>query len=537
MECARSRQLSRIDNSGKRVVVPEPGTESVMEVDTVIRAIGQFSDLVFLEEPFDTMVGDHETLVTEIPGLFAGRGVIPGAGFVINAVALGHEAAQSIHRYLQGEPLRQPESNKRPVEKWDREEAKAKVRLGAITPAPRQEPARLSLEERVRTFKEVVLPFTEEQAVAEACRCLDCGICSECYRCVWACEREAIDHNMQERLDRIEVGAIVLATGFELYDARNVPQYGYGRYEDVYTALEVERLVNASGPTGGEVLLRSGTKPKAVAILHCIGSRDRQHNAYCSRVCCMYSMKLAYLIREKTHAQVYEFYFDITAYGKGYAEFHERVQEEGIIFIRGKGAEVEATADGRLAVRAEETLLGEIVEIPVDMVVLSTAMVPTADAEQVAQLFHITRSEDGFFLEAHPKLRPVETAMDGILLAGTCQAPKDIPDTVAQASGAAVQAVGLLNRGQVQIEPMTAEVLAMRCVACSTCVEVCPAGAAELVEVRGRRQAEINPALCKGCGLCVAACRGGAITLHGFTDQQLLGQLAALLRPAEPVAV
>jgi heterodisulfide reductase subunit A len=181
--------------------------------------------------------------------------------------------------------------------------------------------------------------------------------------------------------------------------------------------------------------------------------------------------------------------------------------------------------------------LGEIVEIPMDMVVLSTAMVPAADAEEVAQLFHITRSEDGFFLEAHPKLRPVETAMDGIYLAGTCQAPKDIPDTVAQASGAAAQALGLLNRGQVEIEPMTAEVLALRCVACGLCAEVCPAGAAEVVEKRGRRLAEINPALCKGCGLCVAACRGRAITLHGFTDQQLLGQLAALLRPAQLAAV
>jgi heterodisulfide reductase subunit A len=535
MECAHSRQLSRIDEGGKRVVVPEPGTEFVMEVDTVIRAIGQFSDMVFLEAPFDMMVGDQDTLATEVPGLFAGRGVIPGAGFVINAVALGHEASRSIHRYLQGEPLRQPEPNKRPVEKWTREEAETKVRLGAITPAPRLEPARLPLEERVRTFKETVLPLTEEQAVAEASRCLDCGVCSECYRCVWACEREAIDHTMQERLEEIEVGAIVLATGFELYDARNVPQYGYGRLENVYTALEAERLVNASGPTGGEVVLKDGRKPEAVAILHCIGSRDRQHNAYCSRVCCMYSMKLAHLIREKTHAQVYEFYFDITAFGKGYAEFYERVQEEGIIFVRGKGAEVEAGAEGGLVVRAEETLLGEIVEIPVDMVVLATAMVPAADTEQVAQLFHVTRSEDGFFLEAHPKLRPVETAMDGIFLAGTCQAPKDIPDTVAQASGAAVQAVALLNRGQVEIEPMTAEVLAMRCVACGLCVEVCPAGAAELVEVRGRRQAEINPALCKGCGLCVAGCRGGAITLHGFTDQQLLGQLTALLRPAELV--
>jgi heterodisulfide reductase subunit A len=249
----------------------------------------------------------------------------------------------------------------------------------------------------------------------------------------------------------------------------------------------------------------------------------------------MYSMKLAHLIREKTGARVFEFYFDITAFGKGYAEFYERVQEEGIIFVRGKGAEVEAAADGGLVVRAEETLLGEIVEIPVDMVVLATAMVPRADAEEIAQLFHVTRSEDGFYLEAHPKLRPVETSMDGIFLAGACQAPKDIPDTVAQAGGAAVQAVGLLNRGQVEIEPMTAEVLAMRCVACGTCVEVCPASAAEMVEVRGRRQAEINPALCKGCGLCVAACRGGAIALHGFTDQQLLGQLSALLRPTEVV--
>ena len=535
MECARSRQLSRIDESGKRVVVPEPGTEFVMEVDTVIRAIGQFSDLVFLDEPFDTMVGNHDTLATELPGLFAGRGVIPGAGFVINAVALGHEASQSIDRYLQDEPLHRSVPQKRPVEKWTREEAGAKVRLGAVIPAPRQEPARLPLQERVRTFKEIVLPLTEEQAVAEATRCLDCGICSECYRCVWACEREAIDHNMQERVEEIDVGAIILATGFELYDARKMPQYGYGRFADVYTALEVERLVNASGPTDGKVLLKDGRTPEAVAILHCIGSRDRQHNAYCSRVCCMYSMKLAHLIQEKTHAQVYEFYFDITAFGKGYSEFYERVQEEGTIFVRGKGAEVEQSADGRLIVRAEETLLGEIVEIPVDMVVLATAMVPTADTEQAAQLFHVTRSEDGFFLEAHPKLRPVETAMDGVFLAGACQAPKDIPDTVAQASGAAAQVVALLNQGQVEIEPMTAEVLALRCVACGLCVEVCPAGAAELVEVRGRRHAEINPALCKGCGLCVAGCRGGAITLHGFTDQQLLGQLAALLRPVELV--
>ncbi len=536
MECARSRQLSRIDETGKRVVVPETGTEFVMEVDTVIRAIGQFSDLTFLDPPFDKLTGDEETLATSHVGIFAGRGVIPGAGFVINAVALGHEAAASVDRYLRGEPLRQPPPAKPPVEKWDKEEAATKVRLGAIKPAPRLEPARLPLEQRVRTFKEIILPFTEEEAIAEADRCLDCGICSECHRCVWACEKGAIDHNMQERLEEVEVGAIVLATGFEMYDARKMPQYGYGRLENVYTSLEAERLVNAGGPTAGEVRLKDGRKPQSVAILHCIGSRDRQHNAYCSRVCCMHSMKLAHLIREKTHAEVYEFYFDITAFGKGYTEFYDRVQEEGVIFIRGKGAQVESGGNGRLLVRAEDTLLGEIVEIPVDMVVLATAMVPAADAEEVAQLFHITRSEDGFFLEAHPKLRPVETATDGIFLAGTCQAPKDIPDTVAQASGAAAQALGLLQRGSVQIEPITAEVLPLRCVACGLCVEVCPFGAIEMVEQRGQPLAEINPALCKGCGVCVAACRGKAITLHGYSDQQLLLQLGALLRPVELVA-
>ncbi len=538
MECARSRQLSRIDETGKRLVVPEPGTEFAVEVDTVIRAIGQFSDQSFLDAEWNGIIGDHETLMTEHPGVFAGRGVIPGAGFVINAVALGHEAATAIVRYLQGLPLPVPPKEKRPVEKWTREEAQAKVRLGAVKPEPRAEPARLPLTERVRTFKEVVLPLSKEQAMAEAARCLDCGICSECYRCVWACGPGAIDHNMREETEEIDVGAVIVATGFELYDARNMPQYGYGRLPDVYTALEAERLSDAGGPTDGKIVCRDGRVPESVAILHCIGSRDRTHNAYCSRVCCMYSMKLAHLVREKTHARVYEFYHDMTAYGKGYAEFHERVQEEGVIFIRGKGAEVEQGDDGKLLVRAVDSMLGKPVTVPVDMVVLSTAMVAPADADQTASLFHITRSADGFFMEAHPKLRPVETAMDGVFLAGVAQGPKDIPDTVAQASGAASQAIGLLNRGVVQIEPMTAEVLPLRCVACAACIEVCPANAIDLVEWRpGRSVAEVNPALCKGCGLCVAVCRGEAITLHGFTDQQLLNQLAALLRPAEVTAV
>ncbi len=537
MECAQSRQLSRIDDSGKRVVVPERGTESIMEVDTVIRAIGQSSDLVFLSEPFASLVGDQETLATEQAGIFAGRGIVPGAGFVINAVALGHEAAVSIDRYLQGEPLRQPEPNRRPVEKWSREEAEAKVRIGAIVPEPRQEPARLPLRERMRTFREVVLPFTPEQAIAEASRCLDCGICSECYRCVWACEREAIDHHMQERIEEIDIGAIVLATGYDLTQHSILARYGYGVYDNVIDAMQFERLTNAAGPTGGDVVTRDGRVPETTVFLHCIGSRDDDAHEYCSRICCMYGTKQAHLALEKTGGQVYQFYIDMRTPGKGYEEFYKRMQHEGVHYVRGKVAEVVSAPDGsgKLLVRGEDTLLGRYVEIAADLVVLLTAMVPAEGARELGSQFGVQIDKDGFFAEAHPKLRPVETAMDGIFLAGACQGPKDIPDTVAQASGAACEAVALLNQGKVQVEPMTAEVLPMRCVACSQCVEVCPAGAAELIEVRGRLQAQINPTLCKGCGLCVAACRGGAITLHGFTDQQLLGQLAALLRPVELV--
>jgi len=251
----------------------------------------------------------------------------------------------------------------------------------------------------------------------------------------------------------------------------------------------------------------------------------------------MYGTKQAHLALEKTGGQVYQFYIDMRTPGKGYEEFYKRMQHEGVHYVRGKVAEVVSDPDGsgKLLVRGEDTLLGRYVEIAADLVVLLTAMVPAEGARELGSQFGVQVDKDGFFAEAHPKLRPVETAMDGIFLAGACQGPKDIPDTVAQASGAACEAVALLNQGKVQVEPMTAEVLSMRCVACGQCVEVCPAGAAELIEVRGRQQAQINPTLCKGCGLCVAACRGGAITLHGFTDQQLLGQLAALLRPAELV--
>lgn len=356
------------------------------------------------------------------------------------------------------------------------------------------------------------------------CLLLKKGKCSK--KCVQACSRKAIDFSQKETVRQIEVGSIILATGFELFDARKAPQYGYGIYEDVYTGIEFERITNASGPTQGKILTKKGEEPKSVAILHCIGSRDENYQKYCSRVCCMSSVKFAHLVKEKTDAEVFEFYIDMRTFGKQYEEFYSRVQEEGVNFIRGKGAEV-AKVDGQLVVRAEDTLLGAFREIPVDMVVLNTALVPRHDAEKVAQIFGISRSQDGFFLESHIKLDPVTTSTDGIHIAGCCQSPKDIPDTVAQGSAAAAQSLAVIATGKVKISPVSAWSDPDLCSGCRTCIPLCPFKAISFDE--DRKVAEINQAVCKGCGSCAAGCPSNAIFVAHFNNQQLLAEIEGVL--------
>lgn len=353
-----------------------------------------------------------------------------------------------------------------------------------------------------------------------------------CETCAKVCEPKAINYEMKDEVVEIDVGQILVATGYDLFDASQMAQYGYGRYDNVYSSLEFEMMLNSTGPTGGKVLTKDGKEPRAVGIIHCIGSRDTNYHPYCSRVCCMYALKFAHLVHDRTNAAIYQFYIDMRAFGKGYEEFYSRLLDEGINMIRGKAAEVvEAPPvngqQGNLLIRCEDTLIGKFREIPVDMVILCNAIEPKRDSDIIRRLFSISKSPDGFFLERHPKLDPTATTTDGVYIAGCAQGPKDIPDTVAQASSAAARILTLISRGEVEIDPVRAMVMDEYCSGCRICNNLCPYGAIEFLE--DKKISHVNEALCKGCGTCVAACPSSAMTGQGFTDAQILSELEGLL--------
>jgi heterodisulfide reductase subunit A len=382
--------------------------------------------------------------------------------------------------------------------------------------------------------KPVYIPFPQAVPMKvlvdpETCLKLKTGKCK--MSCAEACGQKAFDFEQKEEFKEIEVGTIILATGFKAFDPTILPFFGYGRFPNVYTSLEVERLLNASGPTGGHVVLKDGTKPRRVGIIHCIGSRDESTNRWCSRVCCMYSLKLAHLIKEHTDAEVYEYYIDMRTPGKGFEEFYNRIAEEGVTFIRGKVGDIYPEAmDGssnRLVLVAENTLIGRIQKVPVDMVVLSVGLEAQADAKDVRRMFNITCSEEGFFYERHPKLAPVSTFTDGIFIAGCCQGPKDIPDTVAQAGAAAAEALALIDKGEIELEANYAYVREEECSGCKSCINLCPYSAITFDEAKGK--AFINEVLCKGCGTCVAACPSSSIGQHLFEDSEVFSEIRGLL--------
>ncbi|GAB4438296.1 MAG: H(2):CoB-CoM heterodisulfide ferredoxin reductase subunit HdrA [Anaerolineae bacterium] len=355
----------------------------------------------------------------------------------------------------------------------------------------------------------------------------------KCRACQMFCPTEAIDFDQEDEVVDYKVGNVILATGYEQFDPRRIPEYGYGRLANVFTSLEFERMVNATGPTGGKIVLRDGvTEPESVAIIHCVGSRDRRYNQYCSAVCCMYSLKFAHLVKERTGAEVYNFYMDIRTPAKGYEEFYHRLLEEGVRFVRGRVAKVTDAArgpgeEGKLIIQCEDTLIGKQRRIPVDMVVLSAGMEPRHDAEEIGHLFGISCSVDGFFIERHPKLDPVATMTDGIYVAGVCQGPKDIPATVAQGAGAAARVLGVISQGDVELEPIRAEIDEEHCSGCRICNTMCPYSAIDYIEEL--KVSRVNPALCKGCGTCVAACPSQVITGAHYSYDQVMAQIDGIL--------
>jgi len=373
------------------------------------------------------------SLETNLKGVFAGGDSVTGPGTIIESMAHGRRAAISIDRYLRGEDL---------VEGRESEGKQISLFQSTLPDSKRKEK---------EVLPDMVKPLgsglASEEAIEEANRCLNCGGCSDCGECAKYCQPKAIVYGMKEERIELQVGAIVLSTGFDPFDPKKKPEFGYGVYPNVLHGLELERLCSASGPTKGEILIQ-GKKPKEVVFIHCVGSRDKTvDNEYCSRVCCMFTAKQAHLLRDKIpDARITVLYMDVRAFGKGFEEFYERVQKEEIIYRRGNPSEV-FRKNGKLVVRGEDTLLGEPFELDADLVVLASGLVPRKEENILKNMLGLENSSDKFYAEA-PGLDPIMTKVEGIFLAGCCQGPKDIPDTVAQASGAASLACALLAKGR-----------------------------------------------------------------------------------------
>ena len=367
----------------------------------------------------------------------------------------------------------------------------------------------------------------------------------KCKICEKTCPTGAICFDKEDEFVTEDIGAVVVATGFNVLGTEFFPEYGYGRYKDVITGLQFERLASASGPTSGEIRRPSdGTMPKKIVFIACAGSRDPAKGIhYCSKICCMYTAKHAMLYQHKVHGgESYVFYMDIRAAGKNYEEFVRRaIEDDGVNYVRGRVARI-YEKDGKLIVKGVDTLMGaQPVEIEADMVVLATAGVSNEGAEELAQRLHVSYDPYKFFAEAHPKLKPVETNTAGIYVAGACQAPRDIPETVSMASGAAAKVAALFSSDKLVREPLIAVVNRMAppvystCVGCFMCQTACPYQAIEREEIKDRggnvvkTVARVNPGLCQGCGTCVAFCRSKSIDIQGYSNDQMYAEVMALL--------
>jgi len=352
-----------------------------------------------------------------------------------------------------------------------------------------------------------------------------------CAKCLDACDKGCINFHMSDSEFVEDIGSIVVATGMDVYDPTELDEYGYTRFENVVTSLELERLVNAGGPSQGELIRPTDRKkPKSIGFIQCVGSRSsRKGSEYCSNICCMNTIKSTLLLKEHYHdIEIKVFYIDIRAFGKGFENLYLRSRRLGVQYLRGLPGTVEEQADGSLKVAVENTSTGKLEFHNLDMLVLALGLKPSKSTRKLQEMLGLQLTPDGFFLEAHPKLQPVDAATRGVFFAGCAEAPKDIKESVTQASAAAARAIRLMHKGEITSEPITSEVIEEQCKSCGKCAEVCPYNAIT-VDVKKKTPAVVNTASCAGCGTCAAECPFGAITMSHFTDDQITVQIDALL--------
>jgi heterodisulfide reductase subunit A-like polyferredoxin len=446
MECIKMK-LGEPDASGRRRPLPIEGSEFTIEADCIIPAISQQPDLApfgkdhtFKLTRWNTFEVDPNTLQTNIPGIYAGGDAVSGPATVIEAIAAGKKVARSIDRYLRGEPPLQDVEETAPIAKpiIDKKTAKSARRKGATIP----------LEKRKGSFDEVNLGFTEEEAKAEADRCLNCSVCCECLQCEAACQKGAIDHNMaKESIIDLDSNAIIIATGFEMFDPTPLSAYGYGRLKNVVTSMEYERLESASGPTGGHLIRPSdGKEPQEIAFIQCVGSRDTGNYSFCSSVCCMHATKQAILASEHyPDCKCHIFYTELRAFGKGFHEYTQRAKKDyGVNYIRSRVPKITEDENSNPIIWYEDTTTRKVTQKKVNLVVLNVSLIPHSDVWELASILGVKLDENNFF-ETKPE-DPVSLSKEGIYVCGYCQEPKDIPESVAQASAAASRATEIIFR-------------------------------------------------------------------------------------------
>ncbi len=451
-------ELGEPDASGRRRPIPIKGSEFIIPADTMIASVAQAPEISFLDEshglevtPKGTFAVNPDTLATNRPGVFAGGDVARGPWILIQAIADGRRGALSIDRYLRGVDLLTPrEKIPLPVVDLSKDEIDRMVEEGKVDLTPRIKISELPETERIKDFREVELVLTEEQARKEAARCLSCGVCSECHLCVQVCKREAIDHQQADTIEEIEVGSVILSPGYALYQPELSPELGYGRYPNVVTSMEFERMLSASGPWGGHITRRSidHKEPKKIAFLQCVGSREKGHD-YCSSVCCMYATKEAMLAKEHIpNVEIKIFQMDMRAFGKGFDAYFERGKERGIQYISCRISALEEDPETRdILIQYKESDGGNsIKEERFDLVILSIGMSALPDAQDLAKASGIELDQHQFCLIR--EFQPVETSRPGVFACGTFTEPKDIPDSVIQASGAASKALSIIGEAR-----------------------------------------------------------------------------------------